>query len=93
MAKVLGKYRFVTNRVVSNKAGEGTGRVKAYVPVDSDIVHIEYKCPECGFSEKTEQEWKRPFNVKCSNCGYLMRIARLKDQIKKEKKKAKAKKK
>ncbi len=89
--KVVGKYRFVTNRVVANKNGEEKGRVKAYVPADSNTVYINYKCPECEFSEKTEQEWKRPFNVKCSKCGYVMRIPRLKDQIKKEKKKGKGK--
>ncbi len=89
MGKVTGKYRFVCNRKVENKEKELTGSVKAYVPKEENMVYIEYVCAECGFSEKMKQEWKRPFNVKCSKCGFLMRIPKLKDQVKREKKRAK----
>jgi hypothetical protein len=91
MAKgIVGKYKFVCNRKVENGKGELTGSVKAYVPAEENTIYAEYKCPECSFSEKTSQEWKRPFNIKCRKCGYLIRIPKLKDQVKREKKAEKA---
>ncbi len=89
MGKVTGKYRFVCNRKVENKAKELTGRVKVYVPKEENTVYGEYTCAECGHKGKVEQEWKRPFNVKCEKCGFLMRVPKLKDQVKREKKRAK----
>jgi peptide subunit release factor 1 (eRF1) len=58
------------------------------VPKESDNARFRYKCPECGHKENGEKEWKRPFSLKCAGCGHLMRLARLKDEAKKEKKKA-----
>ena len=87
----MGNYRYVTNRTLLNKVGEEKGNMAVLVPNESDIAKVKYRCPECSHSEQLEQVWKRPFNVKCTGCGYLMRIARLKDDIKREKKKAKAK--
>ncbi len=84
----MGNYKYITNRVLLSKAGEEKGSIAVLVPNDSDTAKVRYRCPECGHSEMTEQEWKRPFSVKCSGCGFLMRLARLKDELKKEKKKA-----
>lgn len=84
----MGNYRYITNRTLLNKAGEEKGNVAVMVPNESSTAKVRYRCPECNHSEQLEQEWKRPFSVKCSGCGFLMRLARLKDEVKKEKKAA-----
>lgn len=83
------KYRFVSNRILKNSKEEENGRMRVLVKVDSDTAETDYECPECGFKEHVEPEWKRPFSVTCSKCGFLMRLPKLKDEIKREKKKAK----
>ncbi|UCD02633.1 MAG: hypothetical protein JSV63_02460 [Candidatus Aenigmatarchaeota archaeon] len=81
----MGMYRYVTNRTLKNRAGEEKGRIKALVPTDSETAQIDYVCPECGFSEHKEQPWQRPFSVKCSKCSLDIKIPKLKDEIKKDK--------
>ncbi len=81
----MGNYRYITNRTLLNKAGEEKGNMAVLVPNDSSTARVKYRCPECSHQEQTEQEWKRPFNVKCSGCGFLMRLPKLKDEVKKEK--------
>lgn len=81
------KYRFVTNRLLKNKNGEEKGRLKAMVKTGSDTAEADYTCPECGHSEHLEVEFVRPFKVRCSKCGFLMRVSKLKDEMKREKKK------
>ena len=88
MAKVTGNYKYITNRVIQNKAGENAGNIAIRVPKDSDTAQVRYKCPECQHTEMTEQPWKRPFSVKCAGCGATIKVPKLKDEIKKEKKKA-----
>ena len=87
----MGNYRYITNRILLNKAGEEKGNIAVMVPNDSSTAKLRYRCPECGHKENGEQEWKRPFNVKCAGCSHLMRLAKLKDEAKREKKKAQAK--
>ncbi len=84
----MGNYRYITNRVLLSKAGEEKGNIGVLVPNESSIAKVKYTCPECGHKEMTESEWKRPFSIKCSSCGFLMRLPKLKDEVKKEKKKA-----
>jgi predicted RNA-binding Zn-ribbon protein involved in translation (DUF1610 family) len=84
----MGNYKYITNRVLLNKAGEESGNIAVLVPNDSNTAKVKYKCSECGHSEMTESEWKRPFSVKCSGCGFTIKLPKLKDEIKKEKKKA-----
>ncbi len=88
----MGNFRYITNRILLNNAGRETGNMAVLVRKGSDDADVKYRCPECGFSEQTRKPWKRPFSINCSKCGFLMRIAKLKDEIKKEKKKARAKK-
>ena len=84
----MGNYKYVTNRTLLNKAGEETGNVGVLVPNDSSAAKFKYKCPECGHKENGEKEWKRPFSIKCTGCGPLMRLSKLKDEAKREKKAA-----
>ena len=85
----MGQFRYVTNRSVKDKAGEDKGKIKVLVRQGSDTAEVDYVCPECGNSQHVEQEWKRPFVVKCSKCGFSIKLTKLKDEIKKEKKKEK----
>jgi peptide subunit release factor 1 (eRF1) len=87
----MGLYRYVTNRTLENRNGEVKGRIKVLVPNDSETAQVDYVCPECGFSAHNEQEWKRPFVVVCSKCGAKLKIPKLKDDIKKDKLRAKKK--
>ncbi len=68
------------------KDGEKKGEIRILV-LEDNKARAEYKCPDCGHHGYLEREWKRPFNVKCDNCGNTIRVPRLKDQIKREKKK------
>ncbi|MCD6402919.1 MAG: hypothetical protein J7K98_01160 [Candidatus Aenigmarchaeota archaeon] len=78
------KIRYITTRDLKNSKGEVTGKIRVLVLKDSDEAMVSYTCPECGYTEKTTKKWKRPFSVRCSNCGYLIRVPRLKNEIKKE---------
>ena len=87
----MGMYKYVTNRTIENSSGKITGKIRVIVKNDSaDTANVDYVCPECGKSEHVDQTWQRPFSVKCSGCGFLMKVVKLKDEIKKDKKKAKA---
>lgn len=87
MVDSMGMFRYITNRAVKNKSGEDKGKIKIVVRTGSDTAEVDYVCPECLNSEHIEQTWKRPFSVKCSKCNFLLRLAKLKDELKKEKKK------
>ena len=84
------KFKFVSNRIIKNKNEEETGRMRVIVRTGSETAEVDYECPECSFKEHIETEWKRPFSVRCNKCGFLLRLPKLKDEIKREKKKAKA---
>lgn len=86
----MGNYRMIANRIIANRAGKAAGRLRIRVPNDSDTAEGDYLCPECNSQGKISQEWKRPFSVKCGRCGFLMRMAKLKGEIKREKKSGKA---
>ncbi|HDJ96443.1 MAG TPA: hypothetical protein ENG45_00015 [Candidatus Aenigmarchaeota archaeon] len=77
------KLRYITTRNLRNKNGKITGKIRVIVWEGENVAHVNYTCPECGHTEKTEKEWKRPFSVKCSKCGFLIRVPRLKTEIKK----------
>lgn len=81
------KFKYITNRTLKNKSGKDSGRIRVLVKADSDVAEVDYICPECSDSRHTNEKWARPFSVKCSKCGFLMRLPKLKDEIKKEKKK------
>jgi predicted RNA-binding Zn-ribbon protein involved in translation (DUF1610 family) len=89
MRKVSGNYRYITNRSIAGSSGRA-GNIAIRVPNGSDTADVRYRCPECQHTELTKQEWKRPFSVKCSKCGFLIRVPRLKDEIRKDKLRARA---
>jgi ssDNA-binding Zn-finger/Zn-ribbon topoisomerase 1 len=79
-------FRYVTNRTLLDRAGNEKGRIAVLVRNDSSEAEVRYTCPECRFSEQTRKPWKRPFSLKCGKCGFLIRISKLRDEIKREKK-------
>ncbi len=83
------KYKYVTNRSARNKAGDEAGKIRVSVKTGTDVAEADYTCPECTHSDRVKQEWKRPFSVKCTKCGYLIRLPRLKEEMKRDKKRAK----
>jgi len=87
----MGMFKYLTNRTLRNKAGEEKGKIRIVVKADSDTAEVDYVCPECVHSEHTEKPWERPFSVKCSKCGFVMKLPKMKSEMKKEVKAASAK--
>jgi peptide subunit release factor 1 (eRF1) len=72
-----------TNRTIKNKKNQPTGSIRVLATKDK-IARVEYTCPECEHKAYTEQEWKRPFYVKCAKCNNKISVPKMKDQAKKE---------
>lgn len=78
---------FITTREVSGKAA---GKVKIVKLAEEPEAHVEYTCPECGFSEKRREKWSEPlvsgagankkFNVTCSKCKSRIKFVKLKKE-------------
>ena len=83
----MGNFSYITNRTLQNRAGEEKGRVAILVRTGSMTAEYKYTCPECGDQRDGQQEFRRPIAIRCQKCGYLMKLAKLKDELKKEKKK------
>lgn len=73
-----------TWRDAKNKKGEPTGKIRVLVPPHSSTAMVDYTCPECKHTGYKEQEWKRPFSMKCDKCGFLLRVSKMKNEAKKE---------
>ena len=80
---------YVTTRSLENSKGEVKGRIRIIVYKGENEANIEYTCPECGFSEKKKEIWKKPFRTKCSNCGYSIKVTSLRAEIKRMRRKRK----
>ena len=78
-----------TNRTAASKSGKPSGSIRVLVPKSDGIARCEYICPECGHADYTEQEWKRPFSIKCAKCDFRITVPKMKQAFKKEMKSAK----
>lgn len=56
---------------------ENGGKVRVLVWNDN-VARAEYICPACGCYGYREQEWKKPFSVKCEKCGFVIKVPKLK---------------
>ena len=83
----MGNFSYITNRTVQNRAGEMIGKIAVLVRKGSTLAEYKYTCPECGDQRDGSQEFHRPITIRCHKCGYLMKLSKLKDELKKEKKK------
>ena len=72
-----------TNRSARGSKGL-TGKIRVLVPKSDSIARCEYICPECGHAAYAEQEWKRPFAIKCEKCGCRISVPKMKQAFKKE---------
>ena len=79
-------YKYHTWRDIEED-NKKIGETRVLVLKDDEMAHAEYQCPNCKHEAMIEQEWKRPFNIKCEKCGQLIRVPKLKDQAKRESKK------
>jgi DNA-directed RNA polymerase subunit RPC12/RpoP len=73
-----------TTRNSKNRKGGVAGRIRVLVSKADSIARCEYMCPECEHESYTEQEWKRPFSVRCENCGFRISVPKMKQEFKRE---------
>jgi len=64
---------------------ENNGKVRALVIKGENILHVEFICPKCGTYDYHTQEWKKVskgakyrFEAKCSKCGFVVKVEKLK---------------
>ncbi len=76
----MGQYKYITRRMLLNRAGVEKGKILVVVKTGSDGAEADYTCPECGHCARAVQPWKRPFSMKCAKCGFLMKLAKLKNK-------------
>lgn len=76
-----------TCRELKNEEGEKTGEIRVLALKSDGIARTEYVCPKCSNHGFVEKEWKRPFSAKCEKCGNRMKVPRIKDKVKRERKK------
>ena len=80
------EIKYITTKPLQNSEGKGTGRIRIIVLKGEDEAHVDYVCPQCGFSEKKNEPWKKPFRMKCTRCNFLIKISSLRAEIKRERK-------
>ncbi len=78
----MGNYRYITNRTLQDKSGNEKGRIQVLVRNGSDKAEGKYQCPECDHKGTVDQEFKRPLSVRCKDCGFLMKLPKLKGKAK-----------
>ena len=66
----------------------GKGKIRILALKADMIAHVEYICPHCQKYGYDEYPWKRPFSFKCKNCDKKISVPKLKEQFKREQKKA-----
>jgi len=64
---------------------ENNGKIRALVIKGDNLAHIEFTCPKCGNYEYKTQEWRKAskgakyrFETKCSKCGNVIKVEKLK---------------
>lgn len=85
---------YITTRDLQNRSGEIKGRVRILKNKEEDFAQVDFICPECNFNEKGKKAWAPPFvegsgvnqkfNLQCKNCGYSIKLLKLKKEIKKK---------
>lgn len=83
---------YITTRILKEKV---IGKIRIIKLKEEVEGNVEYTCPNCGYGEKKKIEWKEPFvqgkgisqtfNLNCNKCNFLIKITKLKKEIKKKK--------
>jgi DNA-directed RNA polymerase subunit RPC12/RpoP len=71
-------------------SGKTKGKIRVLVWKQDPKARVEYICPECGKYGYQEVAWQRPFSIKCEHCSAKIGVPKLKEQFKREMKKANA---
>jgi len=77
---------YITTRNLQNSSGKITGKIRIIKNKEEEEANINYTCPECLNTEDKKEVWKKPFSIRCSKCGYLIKVLSLKAEIKKMRK-------
>jgi ssDNA-binding Zn-finger/Zn-ribbon topoisomerase 1 len=77
---------YITTRNLENSSGKITGKIRIIKNKGESKANVEYICPECNFTENKKEVWKKPFSIRCSKCGYLIKVPSLRTEIKKMRK-------
>ncbi len=68
----------------TNRNLENNGKIRVLVLKGESDAWVEYICPKCGHYGYTKKTWKRPFSIKCENCGKLIRVQKMRTLNKKD---------
>jgi DNA-directed RNA polymerase subunit RPC12/RpoP len=87
---------YITTRILANSKGEEKGKVRIIKMAEDTFATVELTCPECGFTESRKENWSVPFtegegknqkfNIRCSKCGFSVKLMKLKKEVKKKQK-------
>lgn len=82
---------YITTRELEGKTN---GKIRIMKLKEEDDATVEFMCPECGVEEKRNESWSEPFmegaganqkfNVRCSKCGFSVKLLKLKKKVKKK---------
>ena len=61
---------------------EDGGKLRILVLKGENQAHVEYVCSKCKNYGYKQEEWKRPFQFKCENCGATIKVSKLKGKSK-----------
>ncbi len=82
---------YITTRELE---GKNAGKIRILKMKEESDANVEIECPECGASDKRKEKWVSPFvegtgtnmkfNVKCSKCGFAVKMMKLKKEVKRK---------
>jgi ssDNA-binding Zn-finger/Zn-ribbon topoisomerase 1 len=79
----MSKLEYITTRILKNSSGEEKGKIRIIKFEEEGEAQVNYTCPECLYTENRKETWKKPFSIRCAKCNFLIRVSKLKDEIKK----------
>jgi transcription elongation factor Elf1 len=82
---------YITTRELE---GKFPGKIRIFKMKDEDFAQLDFTCPECGKSEKRNENWTSPFVqvdgvnqkffVTCSQCKATQKFLKLKKEARKK---------
>ena len=61
---------------------EDGGKLRVLVIKGETQANVEYICSKCKQYGFKQEEWKKPFQFKCDNCGATIKVPKLKGKKK-----------
>jgi len=69
---------YITSRKLENEQGEKTGMVVMWRKKGEEEFGYKLTCPYCATEQESRVEFKRrPYRVRCNNCGKSITIEKL----------------